>query len=85
MIKFTPLHPPPPKGAYATLGPAYLATFCAISVTLGALSYSLAAVLTEYYLLQQALRAAPPVRPSCVCHAVLLVCARVRISSSCAR
>ena len=55
-------HPQNPEGAYATLGPLYLATFCAISVTLGALSYSLAAVLAEYYLLQQRLRAAPAVR-----------------------
>lgn len=37
------------------LGPLYFATFCALSVTLGALLYNLTNVLNEYFALQQQL------------------------------
>jgi hypothetical protein len=36
-------------------GPLYLATFCALSVTLGALLFNLTNVLNEYFALQQQL------------------------------
>lgn len=38
-----------------SLGPLYFATFCALSVTLGALLYNLTNVLNEYFTLQQQL------------------------------
>jgi hypothetical protein len=37
------------------LGPLYFATFCALSVTLGALLFNLTNVLNEYFALQQQL------------------------------
>lgn len=42
-------------GASNALGPLYFATFCALSVTLGALLYNLTNVLNEYFALQQQL------------------------------
>jgi hypothetical protein len=44
-----------PAGSNNTLGPLYLATFCALSVTLGALLFNLTTVLNEYFALQQQL------------------------------
>jgi hypothetical protein len=42
-------------GSNNTFAPLYLATFCALSVTLGALLYNLTNVLNEYFALQQQL------------------------------
>lgn len=42
-------------GSNNALGPLYFATFCALSVTLGALLYNLTDVLNEYFTLQQQL------------------------------
>eukprot|EP00775_Hariotina_reticulata_P012549 gene12547-12682_t len=47
-----------PRAANA-LGPLYFATFCALSVTLGALFYNLTGVLNEYFALQQQLTTKP--------------------------
>lgn len=44
-----------PAGSNNALGPLYFATFCALSVTLGALLYNLTNVLNEYFALQQQL------------------------------
>jgi hypothetical protein len=44
-----------PAGSNNALGPLYFATFCALSVTLGALLYNLTNVLNEYFTLQQQL------------------------------
>jgi hypothetical protein len=50
-----------PAGATNALGPLYFATFCALSVTLGALFYNLTGVLNEYFTLQQQLTNKPKV------------------------
>jgi hypothetical protein len=53
-----------PAGPNNTLGPLYLATFCALSVTLGALLFNLTTVLNEYFALQQQLTKKHEVRIS---------------------
>lgn len=45
----------------------YFATFCALSVTLGALLFNLTHVLNEYFALQQQLANKPKVRVTCWC------------------
>lgn len=54
-----------PAGSNNTLGPLYLATFCALSVTLGALLFNLTTVLNEYFALQQQLTKKQEVSISC--------------------
>jgi hypothetical protein len=48
-------------GATGAFGPLYFATFCALSVTLGALLYNLTGVLNEYFEIQQRLTSKPEV------------------------
>lgn len=50
-----------PAGAAGAFGPLYFATFCALSVTLGALLYNLTGVLNEYFEIQQRLTSKPEV------------------------
>lgn len=50
-----------PAGATGAFGPLYFATFCALSVTLGALLYNLTGVLNEYFEIQQRLTNKPEV------------------------
>lgn len=50
--------------AASTQGPLYLATFCGLSITLGALLYNLTNVLNEYFDLQQQLTELPQARGS---------------------
>ncbi|KAF8062916.1 relA [Scenedesmus sp. PABB004] len=51
-------------GGLSASGALYLATFCALSVTLGALFYSLTSVLNEYFDLQARLTSRPQERPT---------------------
>ncbi|WIA39982.1 hypothetical protein OEZ86_013411 [Tetradesmus obliquus] len=50
------------RGATGAFGPLYFATFCALSVTLGALLYNLTGVLNEYFEIQQRLTNKPEER-----------------------
>lgn len=49
-------------GAASALGPLYFATFCALSITLGAMLFNLSNVLNEYFALQSLLATKPRVR-----------------------
>lgn len=64
LIAYTRPHVSPAGASNAFGPPLYFATFCTLSVTLGALLYNLTNVLNEYFALQQQLSSKREVRTS---------------------